>query len=142
MRSKIIHEHGDSPAAIVIVGAHWRVPIAELARWLGLDVATLHRWRDAETFARSRGAVPDLVRALAPRWQRLTLREAELVREQHARYGVIGSMHVLMVIAMLPVEIEPTRPTIPTRSRFGPRPRRAAQLSAGTLHVATRSGLT
>lgn len=109
----------ESPAAVVCAGNRWRVPVAELARWIGVDVATLHRWHDAEAFARARGVAPDLIRALAPRWEYLTRAEADLVRREFEHRDSLGATHALLVLTTLPIERPEPRPAIASRHLFG-----------------------
>lgn len=126
-----------APSCVVLVirGAPWRVRVAELARWIGVDVATLRRWRRADNFDRARGLAPDLLRALAPRAWRLTPREAADVRAAYERGGSLAATHALLVTAMMPADPEPARAPTPTRSLFGRERAAAFNYCRGTDRV-------
>ncbi len=125
------------PSCVVLVirGDGWRVKLAELARWIGVDQATLRRWRREENFARARGLAPDLLRALAPRAWRLTREEAWIVRAAYERDGSLGATHALLVTALLPAEKPAAREPTPTRSLFGRERAAAFNYKRGTDRV-------
>lgn len=113
----------ESPASIVMRGQWWHVGAEELAAWLGINQATLHRWKDPATFAKATGHAATLVRMLAPiAGEKLTHEQAHYCRLARKDRGELGAFAHLVWLA--------TQELAPPAKARSPRRRTSAAAAA------------
>ncbi len=56
----------ESPVSVLVRKLGFYGTVKDLAAWLDVNQATIHRWRNVETFNKATGIAPTLIRRLAP----------------------------------------------------------------------------